>query len=320
MLRVLRSISHRFTYLSSIDHTGMRRPRARAMNCLASVATLLVLALGWASTVRAQANVSLGYAGVIGALATNTSWSIVKNGSLAAGTASWTVGVTKVSVSHEIIEVDGQFRIFNTGTGPARLGNIIINLQRPCAAGWVSAAVDVADATFGQAATYGNFAAAASRENVVRNNPASSCNGPGNYVTTTPPYPGQTLKEGTLFTTLASGTVDFTNAADNSVFSLVPEFKLPAGTSIKLFYTATFDNTILGLAPGTPLRSEVIVSIRHAAPDVWHGMHLIDVDDDDGPAGQGVSLSGDDVGWSQSAATRQPIRAHAASVQSNHHA
>ena len=34
-------------------------------------------------------------------------------------------------------------------------------------------------------------------------------------------------------------------------------------------------------------------------------MRLVDVDDDDGPAGQGVALNGDDAGWSQSAATRQ---------------
>ena len=34
---------------------------------------------------------------------------------------------------------------------------------------------------------------------------------------------------------------------------------------------------------------------------------LVDVDDDDGPAGEGVALDGDDTGWSQSAATRQPF-------------
>ena len=148
------------------------------------------------------------------------------------------------------------------------------------------------------------FVASASLENVVRNNPASACEGPGNYVIVTPPWPGQTLKEGTLFTTAASGRVNFTNAADNSVFSLVPEFQLNAGASITLYYTATFDNTILGLAPGTALRSEVIVSVSQAAAHALNAMRLVDVDDDDGPAGQGVSLQGDDTGWSQSAATR----------------
>ena len=112
-------------------------------------------------------------------------------------------------------------------------------------------------------------------------------------------------REGTFFTGAGSGTVDFTNAADNSVFSLVPEFKLPFGTSIRLFYTATFDNTVLGIAPGTELRPEVIVSVANAQQADLNVSRLVDVDDDDGPAGQGVALDGDDAGWSQSAARRQ---------------
>jgi hypothetical protein len=110
---------------------------------------------------------------------------------------------------------------------------------------------------------------------------------------------------GTFYTTTGSGTVDFINAADNSVFSLVPEFKLKAGQSIRLYYTATFDNTVLGLAPGTNLHAEVIVSVSNAAADVPNSMQYIDVDDDDGPAGQGIGPGGgDDADWSQSAASR----------------
>ncbi len=131
-------------------------------------------------------------------------WSIAKNGGFASGTASWTVGVTKVSVSDQIIQVDGQFTITNTGTGRAPIGNIIINLQRPCGLVWVSAAIDVADATFGHAATFGNFISTASAENIARNQPTSSCAGPGNYVITTT-VDGHAVKQGTFFTTSASG-------------------------------------------------------------------------------------------------------------------
>ena len=267
---------------------------------------LIALQLGWAAAALAQANIMLSNAGVTGALATNTNWSIAKNGGFASGTASWTVGVTKVSVSDQIIQVDGQFTITNTGTGPAPLGNIIINLQRPCGTVWVSAAIDVADATFGQAATYGNFISTASAEKIARNQPSSSCHGPGNYVVTTT-VDGHAVTEGTFFTTGGSGTVDFISASDNSVFSLVPEFSLAAGTSKRLFYTATFDNTILGIAPGTELRPEVIVSVAGAHETDLNVSRLVDVDDDDGPAGEGVALDGDDTGWSQSAATRQPF-------------
>jgi hypothetical protein len=264
---------------------------------------LIALQLGWAVTAHAQANIALGNAGVTGALATNTNWSIAKNGGFASGTVSWTVGVTKVSVSDQVIQVDGQFIIFNTGTGPAKLGNIIVNLQRPCGLVWVSAAIDVADATFGQAATYGNFISTASVEKVARNQPSSSCEGPGNYVVTTS-VAGHAVSEGTFFTTGVSGTVDFISASDNSVFSLVPTFSLAAGTSKRLFYTATFKNTILGIAQGTHLRPEVIVSVSNAQQTDLNVSRLVDVDDDDGPAGQGVALDGDDTGWSQSASTR----------------
>src|ERR1700751_749152 len=116
------------------------------------------------------------------------------------------VGVTKVSVSDQIIQVDGQFMITNSGTGPARLGNIIINLQRPCGLVWVSAAIDVADATFGQAGTYRHFISTASPENGARNQPTSSCAGPGNYVIAST-VAGHAVKEGTFFTTSSSGTV-----------------------------------------------------------------------------------------------------------------
>ncbi|HEX5425367.1 MAG TPA: hypothetical protein VFW94_17595, partial [Candidatus Acidoferrales bacterium] len=126
------------------------------------MAILLALEMAFSVPAHAQANITLSKAHLAGAIATNTSWSIAKNGSFASGTASWTVGVTKISVSDQIIQVDGRFRITNTGTGPAALGNIIVNLQRPCGTVWVSAAADVADATFGEAATFGNFAAKAS--------------------------------------------------------------------------------------------------------------------------------------------------------------
>lgn len=306
--KVLRVVPRLVPYRIPVDESGphARRSRAhalaRAAMWLTSAAMLLMLELAWTVAARAQANVTLSQALVTGAIATNTNWSIAKNGVLASGTVSWTVGVTKISVSDQIIQVDGQFRMTNIGTGPATLGNIVVNLQRPCGAQWVSAAADVADATFGAAAKYGNFVASASAENVTLNQPGSSCTGPGNYVITQ--VAGQAHREGTLFTTPASGTVDFTNAANNSVFSLVPDFHLAAGASIKLFYTATFDNTILGIAPGTALRPEAIVTVSHAAAHALNVMRLLDADDDDGPSGQGVSPTGDDKGWSQSASTR----------------
>src|SRR5690242_14510309 len=238
-------LSGKTDHASSNRGRGAARVRAAWPTSIWSLAVLTIaLQLGWARAVYAQANISLASGGATGALATNTDWSIAKNGGFANGTASWTVGATKVSVSDQIIQVDGEFVISNTGNGGAFLGNIIINLQRLCGNSWVSAAVDVADATFGEAATYGNFISSASRENIALNQPGSVCNGPGNYELTTS-VAGHPVTEGTFFTTAASGTVNFFNASNNSVFSLVPEFKIPAGTSKRLLFTATFDNTTL---------------------------------------------------------------------------
>jgi hypothetical protein len=90
-----------------------RTTRRRTMRCttisVTGAAMLIALQLGWAVTAQAQANRALGNAGVTGVLATNTNWSIAKNGGFASGTVSWTVGVTKVSVSDQVIQVDGQF-------------------------------------------------------------------------------------------------------------------------------------------------------------------------------------------------------------------
>jgi hypothetical protein len=143
-----RLVPHRISDPVLVDESGphARRPRAHSvahvMMYVVSAAMLLMLELAWTATARAQANVTLSHALVTGAIATDTNWSIAKSGGLASGTVSWTVGVTKISVSDQIIQIDAQFRITNTGTGPARLGNIVVNLQRPCGATWVSAAAD----------------------------------------------------------------------------------------------------------------------------------------------------------------------------------
>ena len=303
MRRVLYPARRPIPRLIPVDASGgyARRARARATICLASAAILLMVELAWAVAAHAQANITLGNAGATGALATNTSWSIAKNGGFASGTASWTVGVTKVSVSDQIIQVDGQFVISNTGTGPAAFGNIIVNLQRPCGTVWVSAAADITDSTVGQAATFGNFAAKASFENATRNSPSSSCAGPGNYVVTA--LPGQTLREGTFFTTAASGKLDLIKASNDSVFSMVPQFRLAAGASIRLFYTATFDNTILGIAPGTRLRPELIATVSLAVPFGFQTVRNIDDEGDDGPIAQPAD-GFDTMDWAQSIGVR----------------
>src|SRR5262249_46972023 len=45
----------------------------------------------------------------------------------------------------------------------------------------------------------------------------------------------------TLQKTPGSGTLEFTDASSNTIFSLTPQMSLATGASITLLYTATFD-------------------------------------------------------------------------------
>ena len=83
----------------------------------AGAALLLIVQFVWTTLAHARADIDLSNPGAIGVFATNTDWSIAKNGGFANGTASWTVNVTKVPVSDQLVEVFGQLRINNTGTG-----------------------------------------------------------------------------------------------------------------------------------------------------------------------------------------------------------
>src|SRR6266487_5890260 len=70
------------------------------------------------------------------------------------GTVTWTITATKDSSAAPTFTVNGGLTIYNSGTAPATIGNIVVNLQKPAAknkqnVSWVSIAADAADATQG---------------------------------------------------------------------------------------------------------------------------------------------------------------------------
>ena len=133
----------------------------------------------------------------------------------------------------------------------------MVNLQKPNSpkkgsnAPYVSIAADVADATNGDAATTANIVAAGSQENMTTN---VAC------VTTNYIAAGA---KGTFKETAGSGSLEFTDASDNSVFSLVPQPVIPVGQSITLLYDATFNTSVLPPA-GTQMRVEALVTFGNA--------------------------------------------------------
>jgi hypothetical protein len=167
----------------------------------------------------------------------NTQWTLTKQGAVdqTNDTVTWTVTATQGTTTADQLIINGTLTVRNHGSGGATIGNIVVNLQARQNHKWVSRSVDIADATQDDAATFARIVASASSE-----------------------------YRSTFTENAASGELVFTDKATNSVFSLVPQVIIPGGATRTLLYSATFDNSVLGLAPGTKVRVETIVSFGNA--------------------------------------------------------
>jgi len=142
-------------------------------------------------------------------LAKEVTGNTVENG---VGTVTWTITATKDSSAAATFTVHGGLTIYNSGTGPATIGNIVVNLQKPNSqkisgknVPWVSVAADVANATLGDAATTANVVAAGSAES----QPFNAAFGAGNYTVSG--------TRGTFSETSGSGPLNFTDASNNTI-------------------------------------------------------------------------------------------------------
>jgi hypothetical protein len=247
---------------------------------LRAAAALVALALGASSSFAQQASLTLQNCDTAICYKNNTPWTLTKTGAFTptnpnvpgVGTVTWTVTATKGTKSDNFIEVNGFVSIKNSGSADATIGNIVVNLQKRATPPggqptWVSAAADMADATLGNAATAAHIAKAASSENVA----ANASVGANNYTT-----PGG--GEGVFVKTAGSGTIAFTDVNGNTAFSLVPEKVIPPDGVVDLKYTATFNNSILGLPAGAQIRTEVIVSFGNAGGRGDSGASSVNID------------------------------------------
>ncbi len=260
-------------------------------------AFVAIVALRPEAARAAQASIALSTASTMAVHHDDTQWSLDNTGA-----AQWTVTVTKTAVSGATIDVDGFVALTNVGKGGAVLDNIVVNLQTQCMGGWASVAADIADIAHGAHATFANIAAAASSEEPALN---QQCRAVPDYQLT--PLAGQTVQEGTFFTSSASGRL-LVKAKGNSVFSQRPRFRIEPTQSVRLFYTATFDNGVLGIPAGTVVRAETIVTFNNAGGRGGSGALAfgIDTDGDEGPAtgAIGSDPSADDE-WARSIPVRR---------------
>jgi len=240
-----------------------RIPSRLAVACaaLALCSAAAAFAAGKTPAPAGQASITLTNCNGELCNANDTAWTLVKSPASQSrnlpddpATIQWTVTATRGATGPTLLSVFGVVTVTNTGTANATLGNIVINLQRklPSSSSWVSVAADIADATNGDAATSANIVAAASAENAATN----AALGPPNYTVSG--------AKGTFVETAGSGPLQFTDASSNTIFSLNPQVSLAPGASITLLYTATFNNSILGLAAGTQVRSEALVTFGNS--------------------------------------------------------
>lgn len=225
-----------------------------------------------------QASITLTNSGAKYCYVHDNKWDLTKevtgntiDANTGSGTVTWTVTATKDSSGAPTFCVQGGLTVKNTGSAPATIGNIVVNLQKPNSpkkgsnASHVSIAADVADATNGDAATSAKIVAAGSQENVATN----TAWGTSNYAVSG--------AQGTFTETAGSGALEFTDASNNTVFSLVPQPVIPVGGSITLLYTAEFQTSVLP-APGTLLRVEAMVSFGNAGARGGSGATATSID------------------------------------------
>lgn len=226
-----------------------------------------------------QASINLQGSSLTYCNKSDNTWTLTKTADMtdavSGDTVTWTITATKNEGSQvappKVLCAEGTVTITNSGSGVANVGNIVVNLQKNVLVSgknrWVSAAADVATSYSGDAATTANIVAAASAENPTWNATA----GTNNYTVS---GAAGTFTEGS-----ASGSLEFTDASNNTLFSLSPSFNLGAGASVTLKYKANFSNDVLNIGAGTALRTEVIVTFGNAG----------------GRGGSGASATGIDI-------------------------
>lgn len=212
-------------------------------------------------TTAGKASISLANSSATVTQTSDTSWTLDKQGSVntSNSTVTWTVTATRgLTVGGQLV-VNGYMAVTNTGSGGATIGNIVVNLQTKVGNKWVTRSSDVANATDGDSATTARVVKSASSEAL------------------------------SSFTeNAASGSLNFMDATTNTVFSLVPQQVIAPGATVPLLFSATFDNTVLNLSVGTPIRTEVIVTFgnsggnnnNNTAPNIdINGNGTIDADE-----------------------------------------
>ncbi|MFM7261871.1 MAG: hypothetical protein ACKO3W_14855 [bacterium] len=202
-----------------------------------------------------------------------TNWTLDVSGAASeADVIDWTITATRGATSSDKLRVTGFLTVTNGGVAPATIGNIVLNLQRKQGNNWLSAAANVADSFTGDNATIGRCCSQASSE-------------------------GRSF----FAENAGSGSLEFIDVDNNTIFSMVPQPTLAAGQTVTLRYTAEYNSTALGLMTGTSMRVEALVSFGNSGRRGSGGASCTSID----VSGDGV-LSADEANV-RTVATRTTI-------------
>jgi hypothetical protein len=180
-------------------------------------------------------------------------WSLAKTGRVdtSAQTVTWDIAATSTSSGQKTLVVTGKVTLWNIGTAPATIGNIVVNLdaKNPTGNSFTTVASNVADAAHGDAAT--------SVKIVGMSDPDADQDDDNN-----PFVDVRTVTENG-----GSGTLTFTKGA-STPWAISPKQQIPAFGSLDLRFTATFNNTALTLATGRVVRPQLLITQGNAGVGV----------------------------------------------------
>jgi hypothetical protein len=222
-----------------------------------------------------QASLTLDNADLALCYGNITSWSLTKTVDSVTGpkgdnTVTWTVTGTKGETSGNQLLVSGYMTVKNTGSSGATIGNVVVNLQQSKNIGtqakpkwvWASISASVADATQGSAATFANIAAKASQEIPAYSGGAYTVSG----------------ARGTFVENALAGPLQLLDVDANDVWAITPQKTIAPGQTVNIVFKAKFDASLMNIAAGTQLRSEVIMSFGNAGSRGGSGASATNID------------------------------------------
>ena len=195
---------------------------------------------------------------------------------------SWTVTVTNKglegdgSTPDQYLKVSGYINVTNTGSAPATIGNIALNLQEKVGGSkFKTISTDAADATHGDLFT----------------SPLPTPSPPGVWVVRgalSDPTSTTMTSQNAAYLCLnkGSGSIVFTDPASNDEWAITPQQSIAVGQTVSLLFQATFYvngiNSITGIpAPvgeNSQLRAEFIVTFGNAGARGGSGAVATSVD------------------------------------------